>query len=465
MPRPNELPPYSAADDALILRLYHEKPKGYAVEAGKLLGRSPANIRHHMTALRGRAGFVQKSMDVQDNRMTLEFEPTKQVKSLQDLLTVAGVDLNVWEVERHIINKYEMGSIPRATGSDDIGWRRDSSTPVITPLWQVKVWLVKKPTALASHLFEKLLEDIKQVRKQPAAPLFLRRKPDEDKWLFEFTPFDLHMGKYAWAEETVTNYDVDIAETLFNTALEELLNKAMAHCDGKLDRILCVFGNDASHIDSKKHETTAGTGMDFDTRYIRVYRRLAAMHRQSLTRLRDIAPVDVKIVPGNHDELTSFHLGEFLNAYFHADKYVKIDNTAKLRKYYDYGINLFGFAHGDKERVTELPLLMAREEPDLWARCSSREWHVGHKHIEEKWELKPLRKQGKTPSQMDQDLFSDKGVRIRRLASLSAHDNWHTQHAYTDRRACDSFIFHKEAGFSAHLSFNVDHFTGKALHT
>jgi hypothetical protein len=97
---------------------------------------------------------------------------------------------------------------------------------------------------------------------------------------------------------------------------------------------------------------------------------------------------------------------------------------------------------------------MAREVPEMWARCASREWHIGHKHISEKWEHR---------AKLEQDLFSDKGVRIRRLTSLSAHDFWHTKHAYMDRRACESFVFHRTAGFTAHHSFNVDHFTGEGL--
>jgi hypothetical protein len=99
---------------------------------------------------------------------------------------------------------------------------------------------------------------------------------------------------------------------------------------------------------------------------------------------------------------------------------------------------------------------MAREQPDAWARCGEREWHIGHLHIKEEWasrQLKPV----------DQDGYAIKGVRVRRLSSLSAHDFWHTKHAYMDRRACDSFVFHKTAGFTSALSFNVDHFTGKAL--
>jgi hypothetical protein len=78
-----------------------------------------------------------------------------------------------------------------------------------------------------------------------------RRYVDGD-WLFEFTPFDLHMGKYTWDEETVTNYDVDIAEDLFNARSTSCSPRPLKLADGKLSRVLCVFGNDVSHMDSKR---------------------------------------------------------------------------------------------------------------------------------------------------------------------------------------------------------------------
>jgi DNA repair exonuclease SbcCD nuclease subunit len=223
---------------------------------------------------------------------------------------------------------------------------------------------------------------------------------------------------------------------------------------GKLDRILFIVGNDVAHIDSKKGQTTAGTPMDVDTRYIRVFRRICQIHREAVLKLVDVAPVDIVVVPGNHDELTSFLVGEILGATFHNNRHVTIDNNPHLRKYYKYGINLFGFTHGDAEKVSELGLLMAREASELWHEGQSREWHIGHLHIAENWEHR---------AKLVQGLHSDKGVRIRRLTSMSAHDAWHTKHGYTDRRACDTFVFHRDAGFTGHLSFNIDHFSGKAL--
>jgi hypothetical protein len=372
-----------------------------------------------------------------------------RVITLEELIEHFNVNLDEYEVKEWLANKWEVGTKHPETG-----------VILLAPLFMVKAWFRPKNSQARTltKLSEGLLADIRAEVRQ--TPQIIRRPKPQGDYLFEWTPFDLHLGKYAWDEETVTNYDVEHGEDLFNASLDFLLDRALKLSDGKLDRILCVFGNDVSHTDRKQNTTTAGTPMDVDTRYIRVFRRICAIHRRAVDILRQVAPVDIVVIPGNHDELTAFHLGHVLEARYDGDARVKINNSARLRKYYDYGVNLFGFAHGHAEKVNELPLLMAREVPELWARCPSREWHIGHKHIAEKktWREMPA-------YDATQDLFSDKGVRVRRLMSMSAHDAWHTQNAYTDRRACDAFIFHRTAGFTDHLSFNIDHFTGKAIST
>jgi hypothetical protein len=395
-----------------------------------------------------------------DDRLELERTSKKRIKTLAELVRFCDVDTAVWRVKSFECTKWDMGSVPRATGSKATGWRRPSTKPVVTELYRVRAIFERiSPREQAMKVLAgKLLADIRADVK--AAPRLATRRPSrafvDSGYLFEFSPFDLHMGKLAWDEETVTNYDSNIAEDLFNASLDFLLERALRVTGGRIERVLCVFGNDVAHIDSKKVQTTAGTPMDADTRYIKIFRRIVAIHLRALNILRGVAPVDVKIVSGNHDEQTAFFLGEVLTARYHGDTRVTIDNGARQRKYYEYGVNLFGFTHGDSEKIDELPLTMAREQPALWARCPSREWHIGHKHISEKMELRH-------PARLEQDFFSDKGVRIRRLTSLSGHDAWHTKHAYMDRRACEAFVFHKRAGFTDHLSFNVDHFTGKAL--
>lgn len=401
------------------------------------------------------------SESVTETATTREIQKTvtEKVRTLDDLIRVCEIDTDEWTVERWTCGKHETSmklETRGAQGSIHAG-KILESRPHVEEAFTIKVWLKRRSAASVemAELRRGLVEDIRAevTNELPRARPY---NTAGGGWLFEFAPFDLHMGKYTWDEETVTNYDADHAEELFNASLDFLLDRAMKLTDGKIDKVLCVFGNDVSHSDNKRGTTTAGTPLDMDTRYIRVYRKICAIHRRAVDILRGIAPVHIAVVPGNHDELTSFHLGEILAERYDGNRHVTVDNSARMRKYFEWGTNLFGFTHGDSENVRELPLAMAREVPDMWARCESREWHIGHLHIGEKWSLRH-------PAFMSQDLVSDKGVRIRRLNSMSGHDAWHTKHAYMDRRSSDAFVFHEKAGFTADLSFNVDHFSGRPL--
>ncbi len=58
-------------------------------------------------------------------------------------------------------------------------------------------------------------------------------------------------------------------------------------------------------------------------------------------------------IKGNHDEDKIFYMGVALEIAYENSPKVIIDNTRLQRKYYKYGQNLFGFAHGDKEKKTK----------------------------------------------------------------------------------------------------------------
>ena len=73
-----------------------------------------------------------------------------------------------------------------------------------------------------------------------------------------------------------------------------------------------------------------------------------------------------------------FYSGEFLRAFFLEHEGVTVDNNYDSRKYYEYGTNMIMFTHGDKEKPAEMPLIMATEQPTMFARTTHREVHCGH---------------------------------------------------------------------------------------
>ena len=153
-------------------------------------------------------------------------------------------------------------------------------------------------------------------------------------------------------------------------------------------------------------------------------------------------PVDVIVVQGNHDWERSFYLGDALECWYENSERVTINNKANPRKYYKYGKCAIGYTHGNNEKVLDLPLIMASENPNLWASTKYREWHLGHLH--HKKEIKFISTQ------------ENKGATIRFMRSLSGTDAWHNQKGYVGGiKGAEGFIWHKEDGLLAQFHSNL----------
>ena len=256
--------------------------------------------------------------------------------------------------------------------------------------------------------------------------------------LVEVDFFDVHLGKQSWDEETGENYDLDIAVARCHTALNKLLSRIDK---SKVEKILLPIGNDLSHIDNKAGTTTAGTPVDSDTRFGLIFRTCKKLVVDMITELSKVAPVDIIVVPGNHCEATTFTLGEVLEAWYRNDPNVNINNSPKLRKYYQYGKNMIMFTHGDKEKHAELGLIAAHEEARMWSETKYREVHLGHFH------------KSKSISYTTGDEFP--GFKVRILPSLSGSDAWHYSQGYMSMKGAKAFVWDKEEGLISEHTFNL----------
>jgi hypothetical protein len=158
-------------------------------------------------------------------------------------------------------------------------------------------------------------------------------------------------------------------------------------------------------------------------------------------------PVDVLIIPGNHDFERSFYLGSVLEARYGMDDQVIIDNGASPRKYYEYGKVLLGLSHGKYEKENALPLLMATEKPEAWGRTIFHEWHLGHFHKKRNVKFAVFDKA--------QIVNEDIGVTVRYLSSLTGTEQWHHKRAFVgSHKAGEAFIWNYDTGLIGHLNAN-----------
>ena len=355
-----------------------------------------------------------------------------RVRTLDELLKQFNVDKAVWKVDRHVVNTWEVFS-------NQYG---------LTTLFQCKAWL--EPHVTEQHnLALAMMKDQEQAmaRHAPKYSKPLAKPPiDPDlAHMLEVAVFDPHIGLYAWHSEVGADYDSKIAVDGYLEAVQTL---AAVHKWYNTERIVFPVGNDLLHVDQtvegKGGATTHGTQQDVDTRFKKMFATARSAVIEALDYLRTIAPVDVVIVPGNHDEERVFMLGDVLTAWYRNDDRVSIDNRPLLRKYYQYGKNLIGYTHGLESRRTRdnLPLIMSTEAPpEMWASTEFREWHTGHNHT--RFEIKWLPQ------------WEERGIRVRSLPAIVPEDSWHYKQGYQHQRSAECLVWNREKGFAGIHSFNI----------
>lgn len=337
--------------------------------------------------------------------------PKTRIHTLEQLVEYANIDLETWHVEKLVINKWEVG----AKVGDEIE---------VTPLFQVKAFLVRRKILEDAR---KEIEALKELAKREASlPIKVRKLNKTNGNMLEIDITDHHFGKLAWGRETgFQNYDTKIAAALFNKALDVILERASSLA---FDEIWFVVGNDLFNSDDQEGRTTSGTYVNTDVRYQKTFSVVRTVMIESIERLRrQTKKVRVIMVPGNHDKLSVWHLGDSLECYFHKYDDVVIDNEPKHRKYHEFGKVMIMYAHGDKGKRNDYPLLMATEQPEMFGRTKFREAHTGHNHY----------------TKTDEH----HGVIVRKLSALCPPDAWHAENGFVaNLRSAEAFMWNKDEG-------------------
>lgn len=375
------------------------------------------------------------SVDESKNQLCISVE-SHQIKTVDDALKAAKVDNELWEVERYLINKYEVAAKDR---EQDLKFKKGVMTGyairrnkfLLQPLWQVKVWLKRRVPKAVSDGIDLLMKRIeKHAPKYDALPEI---KPVSDPHLLEISLFDLHFGKLAWGQESGSDFDLKIAEKIYLNAVQDLMSKSKGF---PVEQILFPLGQDFFHLDNARNMTVNDTPVDVDSRYPKIFEAGVLACIKAIDYLIQFSPVEVLWVPGNHDRTTSYHLVRELKAWYHNTSRVSIDCSPKVRKYKHYGRCLIGYTHGNEEGRNTLPSIMASECAQGWVDAVSREWHIGHHH------------------KMNLVEFEVDGVPVgvRVLPSLTATDSWHFRKGFANQlRAASAFVWSKSRGYSGHF--------------
>ena len=350
--------------------------------------------------------------------------PSTRIHTLEDLLSFFEVKLDIWEVERFTCNKWEVGA------------KDHDGNVQTTPLFQVKAVLKRKCTeqqdAVAQEIEE--LVGLSESRFR-SAPLIIKAQELRLKTgnMVELCIPDLHFNRLVWNGETGHgNWDSHIAREVFDKATDDLFQQVFTY---KPEKIVFVIGNDLLNADNIQQTTTRGTPQVCDTHYHKAFEDVRNMKIAAIEKFRALCPVEVITLPGNHDKLASWHLGDSIKMLYCKTPDVTVDTSALPRKYMKWGNCGLCWTHGDEIKRPDLPLTFAAEQRELWGNTKYNEIHLGHLHQTQTQEFH--------------------GVRVRILPVLCKPNEWENSRAYIGNIRCaQAYVWNKESGLKAILHYN-----------
>jgi len=334
---------------------------------------------------------ISLNKDGSQTRNALLYLSEEQVKTPKLLLEAHGYDPNVFEL----------------VNSKNSMWHQKSNIHGLSTLYCSKI-TVKPRTEISleqvEEIFKKLDREKTDVLVRSDNNILSIINDSDECFVLNF--FDVHFAKLAHSEETGEEYNYKIARDRMINSVMEYKNRFN---NKRFDSIYFAIGQD--YFNSEPTGATVNnTKQDNDVRY-------SVMFEKGVEALIDVIEIlktmgniiYIPLVQGNHSTYTEYYAAQFLKAWYRHENNVIIDTSILPRKYYSFGVNLFGFTHNSEEK-NRIYTLMQIEAPQLWAETEERTWFTGHLHKE--------------------DVKEDGGVFIRQSPSMCSTDSWHKQKGY-----------------------------------
>ena len=241
----------------------------------------------------------------------------------------------------------------------------------------------------------------------------LELPPTKRNYTAIITPTDFHWGKRGDIYECGERYDRPTARARLLSSTENVLGDVLKH--GPPEKIIVGIGSDFFNADTYLATTTEGTPQDNDGGMSDILTTGCELMTTYIDLLRQVAPVEMVLMAGNHDRLLSVSLHLYLQAWYKNCEAVTTIKSAQHRQYIIYGENLLCFHHGDSvSKTSDLARLASIEAAKAWGKCSHRMVFTGHLHHEK--------------------IEEDRGFTRYQLPSLSGEDKWHAKKGYVGNR-------------------------------
>lgn len=238
------------------------------------------------------------------------------------------------------------------------------------------------------------------------------------------SPTDFHFGKYA-PGYTGDPYNRDVCRKRLMGVSKNLMARISKR--GKPQKIILALGGDGLHIDNQQKTTTRGTPQSCDGEPAELAWGWVELCRDYVDLLRRVAPVQLLVIPGNHDQYTSVLLRAAMKGWFSRSRDVEVLESFSSRQYIVYGNSLLTFLHGDVGTPKDWPAIIAGEQAVEWGKTKHKFIFCGHLHTE-------------------RDFPTFGNVVVYRMPSLAGTDAWHHSKGYKSRASLVAYLCDSKRG-------------------
>lgn len=259
---------------------------------------------------------------------------------------------------------------------------------------------------------------------KPATPNIQKPKDSDADKLVVYPVLDWHLGMFAYGKETSgPDWDLSIARKMLVSTFSELVDQAPS-----AKQAVFMGLGDLMHSDNMENKTArSGNSLDVDTRYSKVLEVtceiMAECSEMVAAKHNDVT---VTFKRGNHDDHSTIAILQALRMYYRSHNRVDVDTSPDPFYWKEFGVNLIGGTHGDKQKLQSLPMIMASRKREEWGRTTTHHLFTGHVHHERTIEVE--------------------GVKCHSLRAPIPSDAYHAGVGYLSGRSMYAFKFHAAKG-------------------
>ena len=258
--------------------------------------------------------------------------------------------------------------------------RPSTTSTLYGPDGEVKLtWRNKGNELTPAEITQQFIDACEDVR----PPTYIIRAPVEEvEDTLTLYPFpDTHIGMLTWEPETGVSWDLKIAEQKITAAFDRVV---AASPPSKWSTFLGL--GDLFHSDNNRNETDKGHNrLDVEGRYPKIYGVVCRILVHCIDKLLlKHEHVDVRILPGNHDQHSSVGAAHYLAAWYRHEPRVLVDLSPDPFWYCRFDQTMLAATHGDQARASQMPLIMATRRSKVWGDTVHRYAFLGHLHRSEK---------------------------------------------------------------------------------